>query len=138
MLLREYQISTYVFFLKLEKIIQFRMQIEGQKEEEYSEGLEKVVQRSLLLQIGRKFTEATKTFTKDKIIFVKQNIDYLTGNKIHLTLILYCTTFRSLGKCCSEFSFLSRGRSVEWKALINYFKVNNPYSSIHLVPYRRS
>ena len=79
-----------------------------------------------------------KLITKDKIIFVRRNIDYLTGNKIHLTLILYCTTFRSFGKCCSEFTFLSRGRFVEWKALINYFKVKNPYSSIYLVPYRRS
>ena len=138
MLLREYQISTYVFFLKLEKIMQFRMQIEGQKEEKYSEGLEKVVQEVYGYKSVTNLLKLLKLITKDKIIFVKQNIDYLTGNKIHLTLILYCTTFRSLGKCCSEFSFLSRGRSVEWKALINYFKVNNPYSSIHLVPYRRS
>ena len=57
-----------------------------------------------------------KLITKGKIIFVRQNIDYLTGNKIHLTLVNIARPFWSFGKCCGTVTFLSRRRLVKWKA----------------------
>ena len=75
------------------------MWIEGQKEEEYSERLEKVVQGIYGYKSVTKLLKPLKLITKDKIIFVRQNIDYLTGNKIHLTIILYLTTFWLFGNC---------------------------------------
>ena len=39
-------------------------------------------QSSLQLEIGHKFSKATKTVTNYKLNSVRQNIDHITGNKI--------------------------------------------------------
>ena len=83
--------------------------------------------------------EQLKLITKDKIIFVRQDIDHLTGNKIHLTLTLYLTTFWLFGKCYSRVTFMHNRKSFEMESINELFiSPKHPYSSIYLVQYRRS
>ena len=137
MVLWGYQISTYVFFFKMEKLCSSGCGQKDRKRRNTRRGWRKQCREVYGYKSVTNLLKLLKLITKDKIIFVRQNIDYLTGNKIHLTIILYCTTFLSFGKCCREVTFLSRRRFVKWKALINYFKdKKKPYSSIYLFPYR--